>query len=219
MDRKDSQLDISFIQFAGGSSVNVLRTINAEGTTKIRGIEADLTVAPTDNLTLNASYVYTYTKIPLVPTTFTTASGAESAPVMQQFYIPFTPRNAASGSLDYRYPISDNGTALKFHIDANYSQATQAFDQFATKADASFLVNARLSLADVPMGYGDAKLTVALWARNVFNEQYVFRRDPSNSLPGSPTSNLTSGSINNVMGDYGNFNAPRTFGIETTLRF
>ncbi|HEY0958185.1 MAG TPA: TonB-dependent receptor [Novosphingobium sp.] len=218
MDRKDSQLDISFIQFAGGSSVNVLRTINAQGTTKIRGIEADLTVKPVDGLTLGVSYAYTYTKIPLVPISFT-AGGTTSAPVPQQFYIPFTPRNAASGSIDYEMPIGGAGTAVKFHVDANYSQATQAFDQFETKADSSFLVNARLSLADIPMSDHGQKLTISAWARNLFNEQYVFRRDPSNSLPGAPTTSLTTGSISNVLGDYGNFNAPRTYGLEASISF
>ena len=218
MDRKDSQLDISFIQFAGGSSVNVLRTINAEGTTKIRGIEADLTVKPVEGLALNAAYAYTYTKIPLVPISFT-AGGSTSAPFLQQFYIPFTPRNAASGSIDYELPVGDGGAFVKFHADGNYSQATQAFDQFETKADASFIVNARLSLAGIPMGEGRSRLTVAAWTRNLFDKQYVFRRDPSNSLPGTPTTNLTTGGIGNVMGDYGNFNAPRTFGIEATVSF
>ena len=218
MDRKDSQLDISFIQFAGGSSVNVLRTINAEGTTKIRGVEADLTLNPFEGLTLNASYAYTYTKVPLVPVSFT-VGGVTSTPVLQQFYIPFTPRNAASGSIDYALPVGGAGAAVKFHIDAAYSQATQAFDQFPTKADSSFLVNARISLADISMGDGDQKLTVAAWARNLFNEQYVFRRDPSNSLPSAPTSSLVNGSISNVLGDYGNFNAPRTYGIEASLKF
>lgn len=31
------------------------------------------------------------------------------------------------------------------------------------------------------------------------------------SLPGPPTASLTAGSIGNVLGDYGNFNAPRTW--------
>ena len=217
MDRKDSQIDISFIQFAGGSSVNVLRTINAGGTTKIRGIEADLTVQPVDGLTLNASYAYTYTKIPLVPITFT-AGGATSQPYLQQFYIPFTPRNAASGSVDYSLPIGGSDASVKFHVDANYAQATQAFDQFDTKADASFLVNGRISFADLAVGYG-RKLTLSVWGRNLFDKQYVFRRDPSNSLPAAPTSSITTGSISNVMGDYGNFNAPRTFGAEASIRF
>ena len=61
--------------------------------------------------------------------------------------------------------------------------------------------------------------TVAVWGRNLFNEQYVYRRDPSNSLPAAPTTSVTAGNINNVLGDYGNFNAPRTFGVEATVNF
>ena len=37
------------------------------------------------------------------------------------------------------------------------------------------------------MGDGGQKLTVSVWGRNLFDKQYVFRRDPSNSLPGAPT--------------------------------
>ena len=116
-------------------------------------------------------------------------------------------------------PIGGSDTKLRFHLDANYAQATQAFDQFATKNDASFIVNGRLSLADIELGGGGQKVTFALWGRNLFDEQYVFRRDPSNSLPGAPTTSVTTGSINNVLGDYGNFNAPRTFGVEAALKF
>jgi iron complex outermembrane receptor protein len=139
--------------------------------------------------------------------------------VLQRFYIPFTPRNAASGSIDYELPVGGGDTTVRLHVDGNYSQATQAFDQFATKADSSFIVNARLALADIAMSNAGQKLTVALWGRNIFNEQYVFRRDPSNSLPGAPTSSLVNGPIGNVLGDYGNFNAPRTYGIEATVQF
>jgi iron complex outermembrane receptor protein len=223
MDRKGSQEDLSFITFATNAStgqptaVNVLRAINAPGITKIRGIEADLTIKPVDGLTLNASYAYTYTRVPLVPVSFTV--GGVTSTVLQRFYIPFTPRNAASGSIDYALPVGTGDTQVRFHIDGNYSQATQAFDQFDTKADASFIVNARLALADIDMGGTSQKLTVALWGRNIFNEQYIFRRDPSNSLPGAPTSSLSNGPIGNVLGDYGNFNAPRTYGIEATVSF
>ena len=218
MDRKDSQIDISYIQPAAGSNVNVLRTINADGTTKIRGIEADLTVQPITGLQLSASYAYTYTKVPLVPISFTVGA-VTSAPVLQQFYIPFTPRNAASGAIDYALPVGGAGAAVKLHLDGNYSQATQAFDQFPDKAEASFIVNGRLSLADIAMGDGGQKLTVSVWGRNLFDKQYIFRRDPSNSLPGAPTTSLSAGSIANVLGDYGNFNAPRTYGLEATVTF
>ncbi|WP_242122545.1 TonB-dependent receptor [Sphingobium sp. Sx8-8] len=217
MDRKNSQVDISSIQFVGTSSFNNLVTINAPGITKIRGIEADLTVEPIDGLTLNASYAYTYTKIPPVLITATDTAG-RSTSVYQNFYIVFTPRNAASGSIDYALPIGGGDTKLKFHFDGNYSQATQAFDQFATKNDSSLIFNGRISLADIGTGNGRS-LTLSLWGRNLFNEQYVFRRDPSNSLPAAPTSNVTQGSIANVLGDYGNFNAPRTYGVEASVKF
>ncbi len=214
MDRKDSQVDISSIQPFNGSNFNNLVTINAPGTTKIRGIEADLTLRPVEGLTLNASYAYTHTEIPLVPITAT--AGGASTTVLQRFYIVFTPRNAASGSVDYELPIGQS--FLRFHFDGNYSQATQAFDQFALKNDASLIFNGRISLADI--GLGDKqKVTIGIWGRNLFNKQYVFRRDPSNSLPGAPTTSVSTGSINNILGDYGNFNAPRTFGLDASLKF
>jgi iron complex outermembrane receptor protein len=217
MTRKDSQVDISSIQTTTSGSFNNLVTINAPGHTKIRGIEADLTLAPVEGLTLNASYAYTYTRIPLVPITYTAAG--ISTTVLQRFYIVFTPKNAASGSIDYELPVGGADTKLRFHFDGNYSQATQAFDQYATKNDSSVIFNGRVSLADISMGSGGQKLTLAAWCRNIFDEQYVYRRDPSNSLPGSPTTSVTAGSINNVLGDYGNFNAPRTFGVEGTVKF
>ena len=67
MERKGSQVDISSIQPTATGNFNNLVTINAGGITKIRGIEAELTVKPTSGLTLGASYAYTYTKIPPIP--------------------------------------------------------------------------------------------------------------------------------------------------------
>ena len=209
MDRKNSQVDFNAIYVSGSSNVNVLETVNVPGVTKIRGIEADLTVKPIDGLTLNASYAYTYTKLPQVTNPFTG--------ITQNVYVVFTPRNAASGSIDYAHPIGTNGTELRLHLDGNYSQATQTFDQYATKNDASVVFNGRLALADIPVSNTGQKLTVGLWGRNLFNTAYVYRRDPSNSIPAFSTS--ANGNINNVLGDYGNFNAPRTYGLDATINF
>jgi iron complex outermembrane receptor protein len=223
MDRKDSQVDISSVQFTATGNFNNLVTINAPGNTKIRGIEADLTVRPVEGLTLNAAYAYTYTNIPPVQIVASSVSGTppvvSSTSVSQQFYIVYTPRNAFSVAGDYELPIGKGDTALRFHLDAAYSQATQAFDQFATKNDSSFLVNGRISLTEISMGQGGQKLNISLWGRNLFDKQFVFRRDPSNSLPAAPTTNVFVGNVGNVLGDYGNFNAPRTFGVEGTIRF
>ena len=81
------------------------------------------------------------------------------------------------------------------------------------------------SLLDIGFGGGDTKLTVSVWARNLFNEQHVYRRDPSNSLPAvqtsaSATTNvLLIGNNSNILGDYGNFNPPRTFGLDASIKF
>ncbi|WCT72739.1 TonB-dependent receptor [Sphingomonas naphthae] len=210
MDRTGSQIDFSSVSFdpATGANRNTVETVNAPGTTKIRGVEADLTVNPVEGLTLGASYAYTYTNIPATLNPFTN--------ILQKVYIVFTPRNAASGTIDYSVPVAGDFANLKFHVDGNYSDATQTFDQAETKNDKSFIVNARLSLADIDMGRG-TRLTVSAWSRNLFNTAYVYRRDPANSLPAFGSG--TTGNINNVLGDYGNFNAPRTFGLEGSVRF
>ncbi len=230
MDRKNSQVDLSTIQPTATGNFNNLVTFNAPGITKIRGIEADLTIKPTQGLTIGLSYAYTYTDIPLVPVTYRefTSAGVptgNSTTVLQKFYIVYTPRNAASGSIDYELPLGGDETRVKFHLDANYSQATQAFDQFPTKADASFVVNGRLSLLDIPMGTGP-KLAISVWGRNLLNNQYVYRRDPSNSLPSVQTTAaagvpnvLVIANNGGILGDYGNFNMPRTFGLDASLKF
>ncbi|MBC7047165.1 TonB-dependent receptor, partial [Salmonella enterica subsp. enterica serovar Heidelberg] len=52
------------------NGAHIEQTQNA-GNTKIRGIEADLTVKPTAGLTLSASYAYTYWKAPSAVNPFT----------------------------------------------------------------------------------------------------------------------------------------------------
>jgi iron complex outermembrane recepter protein len=231
MDRKGSQVDLSTIQPTATGNFNNLVTFNAPGTTKIRGIEADLTLKPSDRLKFDLSYAYTHFDIPLVPVTYRefTAAGVptgNSTTTLQKFYIVYTPRSAASGSVDYEIPLGSSAASIKLHVDANYSQAAQSFDQFAVKADKSFIVNGRLSVLDIGLGNSDAKLNIGLWGRNLFDNQLVFRRDPSNGLPAvqsnavAGVANITRiGNNNGILGDYGNFNMPRTFGIDASIKF
>jgi len=189
MDRTDSQIDFSLVTVQGASTRNTLETINAPGTTKIRGVELEGQFRATDNLTLSASYAYTDAK---VPDTVNPFNGQ-----VQQVFIAYTPENAGSVAADWNSPFM--GATLKAHIDANYADAAHSFEQFAIKADSSFVVNARVAIADITTRDGGPLLEVALWSRNLLDETYVYRRDPSNR---------------NTLGDYGNFNNPRTFGIE-----
>ncbi|WP_068076476.1 TonB-dependent receptor [Novosphingobium lentum] len=185
-------------------------TANAPGKSKLRGIEADLTVKATDNLTLGASYAYTYTKVPPTP-------NPNLGNVLYQVYVVYTPKNAASAFADYSMPIGGNGASVRLHLDANYASSAYSFQNEPVLADSSFVMNGRLALADIAVGQNDSKVTFSVWARNLLDTTYIYRRSAANS---SPTV-ANNGSLNygGVLGDYGNFNPPRTFGFEAALKF
>ncbi|MGN6376087.1 MAG: TonB-dependent receptor, partial [Sphingomonas sp.] len=172
-------------------------TANAPGVSHIRGVEADLAVKPAEDLTLGASYAYTYTHVPPTP-------NPNLGGVLYQVYVVYTPANAASGYIDYNLPINGNGMHLAAHLDASYADPQYSFQNEPTRTDSSFVVNGRLALADIPVNQAGAKLTVDVWSRNLLNTTYIYRRSAANDA---------------VLGDYGNFNPPRTFGIEGTLNF
>ena len=124
--------------------------------------------------------------------------------MFQEVYILYTPKHALSGSIDYDTPLGSNGTMLKLHLDGNYSSPAFSFASENVKTDKSFIVNGRLSVADIPVSENGQTLAVSLWARNLLNESHIYRRSNANRL---------------VLGDYANFNAPRTFGVEATVKF
>jgi iron complex outermembrane recepter protein len=209
-DRTNSQVDFNFfIPQSNGTVRNTLETVNAIGITKIRGIEADLTLNPAPGLSAGLSYAYTSIKIPPAQNTVQEQLNASlpvpiTGSVFQNVFVVYTPKHALSGSLDYDLPVGSSSTVIKAHLDANYSSPAFTFDNENVKNEAAFIVNGRLSVADIVMSNAGQKLTVSLWARNLFNEQHIYRRSNANRQ---------------VLGDYANFNAPRTFGVEANLAF
>ena len=207
MDRKNSQFDFDFyLVQPNGTIRHTLETVNAPTVTKIRGIEADLTVRPTDELTLGLSYAYTYWKVP------PTANPLVAGNPLQPLFLVYTPPHALSGNIDYALPLGSNGTTLKLHVDANYSDQHYTFDNEPVLVDSSVIFNARVAVADMPLGEGGQRLTIAAWARNLFDEAHIYRRSNANRVP-------IDGSYRTVLGDYANFNTPRTFGIDATVSF
>ena len=210
MDRNNSQVDFNFfVPQPDGTVRNTLETVNALGTTKIRGVEADLNVRPVNGLVLGLAYVYTSTNVPPARNTVQEQLNqqidpANTAPVFQNVYVVYTPENAVSGTIDYDYLVGSKGTTLKLHLDANYADAAYTFDNEDVKASKTFIMNGRIALADIPMGSSGQKLTVSAWARNLLNGSFVYRRSNANGA---------------VLGDYGNLNAPRTYGVEAAINF
>ena len=163
MDRTGSQIDFSNVQFdpVTNSTRNTLETINAPGTTKIKGFEAEGQFSVTQSLKVSAAYTYTSTNVPETLNPFKNA--------VQPVFIVFTPKNVYNLAADYTY------VDFSAHVDANYQDATQTFDKFDTTNDASFIMNARLNYS-----LGD-HYRVSVWARNLLDEAHVYRRDPSNA--------------------------------------
>jgi iron complex outermembrane receptor protein len=194
MDRTGSQIDFNLVTpQPNGSTRNTLEAINAPGVTKITGAELEAEAQLTPELNVSASYAYTFTKIPPTLNPFNN--------IVQPVFIVFTPRNALSGSVDYTVPM--DWASLRLHLDANYADGNPSFDQTPVPSDASFLMNARVALSHITLPNPEnTDLEIGFWVRNLWDNTFVYRRDPANR---------------STLGDYGNFNAPRTFGVEARV--
>lgn len=182
------QVDFSVI--IPGNNRGTLETTNA-ATGKTRGVDLDFTVVPMQGLTLSASYAYTKITLSQAFNPFTNA--------LSVVYPLYTPRNAASFGVDYSHPAL--GATFNAHLDGNYADGQYTSTTDPTLSDASFIVNARVALSDIRVADG-AKLELALWVRNLADEQHAFLKN-----------------TNAALGEYGIFNEPRTFGAEARVKF
>ncbi|MDR6114638.1 MULTISPECIES: TonB-dependent receptor [unclassified Sphingomonas] len=200
MDRTGTQIDFDNVDTNPSSptyNLHTEETRNAPGKSKIRGFEADVTTNPVEGMTVGASYAYTYTNVPATPNPFLNNA-------LTQVFVVFTPRNAASAYVDYEVPLAGSEAKIRFHLDGNYADPVYSFQNETTRTDKSFVMNGRIALADLPLTENGTKMTVSLWSRNLLNNTYIYRRSAANAA---------------TLGDYANFNPPRTIGLEGTVRF
>ncbi len=210
MDRTNTQIDFDFVDTratVGGVAnpyynKHTEETVNVAGTSRIKGVEVELTVRPVTGLTLGASYAYTDVRIPPVANPIVESPATYG--VITQVYTVFTPKHAVSGSLDFETPVGRGDSRLRLHLDANYAGPQYSFQAESVQTEASFIVNGSLALADIPLNSSGVKGTISVWARNLFNEDHIYRRSDAN---------------NAILGSYANFNPPRTFGLQGTVNF
>ena len=194
MDRTGSQIDFSQVNFdpITQSTRNTLETLNAPGTTEIYGLELDAEFALTDGLTVSGAYTYTSTE---VPDTVNPFNGE-----LQEVFIVFTPENVVNVGVDYNRYFEK--FSLSAHFDVTHTDAAYAFSQYELMNDAHTIANGSIKVGDIALGNGI--LDIQLWARNLTDEAYVYRRDPQKD---------------DKLGTYGNFNAPRTYGLTFAYAF
>lgn len=197
MERTGTQTDFDNVDIIPTSptfNLHTEETRNAPGLSTNKGVEVELTASLTEGLSVGGSYTYTYTKVPLTPNPF-----LGNAPTA--VFVVFTPENAFSGSLNYDMPIGSTSMLGRFHVDFNYADPTYSFQNETTRTDSSFIVNSSIGLADIPLDTGRT-MSLSFWTRNLLDETHIYRRSAANAA---------------TLGDYANFNPPRTFGVEARL--
>ncbi|MET0282174.1 MAG: TonB-dependent receptor [Steroidobacteraceae bacterium] len=191
---KDKQMDFYFPFGVGGSPRTVSDTTNARTKGKSRGGEFEFSIVPVSNLTLGLNYTLTDIDALRAPNPY--VAGNPLATVLPLY----APKKAGSVTVDYRVPMG--ASALKFHVDGNWSDGYYTSEIEQTLTDSSFVVNARVALVELPLNELGATAEFALWARNLLDEEHLQHKSTSASL-----------------GTYGIFNDPRTYGIEARIRF
>jgi iron complex outermembrane receptor protein len=192
---KYKNVQIDFNAVTPGVNRTTLETVNVDGAGRVKGVEADLTVAPVRGLTLTASYALTDVRLPRAPNPFVAGNPLVTV------YPVYVPKHSSSGAIDYELPVAGDAKIVA-HLDANFATRQYSSASDPTLSDRSFLVNGRLSLADIDLGAMGAKMRVSFWARNLLNRQAAFLRNYSSAL-----------------GTYAIFNEPRTFGGELNVKF
>jgi iron complex outermembrane receptor protein len=194
----------------GSTTRTTTETFNAPGNGKVYGVEADFAVNPLPDLILSGSYAYNYVHIPAVVNpypTYVVGVGEVYSTTPTALNQIYTPLNSLTAAADYETPV--NQFSLRAHLDANWDSgsysSTIAYVSPGIRqirSQPGLVFNARVSLGDIELPSSGAKMTVSLWARNLFDEAHLYTRSYS----------ITSG----VSGVY---NDPRTFGFEGKVNF
>ncbi|MGK6322385.1 TonB-dependent receptor [Sphingomonas sp. DT-51] len=180
-------------------------TANAPGSGRLRGAEADVALVPLPGLTLTASYARSDLRVPATANPFPQTDGQViTTPI--RIYPVYTPRDAISGALDYASSLP--GATLRIHLDANadsgfyVSYNDPEAGRRQPRGDAAAVINARVALADVVVAPSGATVELALWSRNLLDEQHLFFKQ-----------------YRPLLGVEGFFNQRRTLGLELGMRF
>ena len=190
-DYEDLHLD-----FSNPTNPLIVETINGSNKAEVDGLELDLAMNPIAGLVISLSYSYLDSHMPLQPNPLDNG-------VLKKFYIPLAPEHAGALAIDYSFIPQDYGQ-LTLHLDIASSDHYSFLPSGKQRTDAYSLLNARIELGDIDIGSGDGSLKASVWAKNLFDEEYIIFAFPV----GDPAV-----SIAQIYGD------PRTIGLDIGYTF
>lgn len=183
--------DYENMQFLNTDPLTFTLTIENARATSMEGFDLEMLAQVTDNITVNAGLGFLDAKFDELTLSNVDLSGND---------VINAPKWMFNIGADYVIPTPSTGT-FSLHIDANYTddQFFDAFNDTRVSQDSYWLANARLNW-DSP---GDS-FSVALWVKNLWEEEYVAFAQNVEAF---------SNSIFNQRG------RPREFGAEFSYRF
>ena len=214
--------DMQQAEFIADSSGATSRTANT-GEETHDGFEIEATYVPTPGLIINFGYGETDVDIKSYPYRCTDAAcaplgiygqvldGTNAAQMAQIGKNPakkgFSGDGSATLGVQYESNPIDLGTLI-YRLDVNWRDAVafHPFDYgplFGPDQKAHTLVNARITLADMATSVGDGTLELSVWGKNLTDEEFI-------------NWGINFGGLGFAGGT---FNAPRTFGVDVSVRF
>ena len=167
------------------------------GEAEMYGLETDITFMATERLLMMLNYAYLHSEV-------TKATDVSGNDVADQFVFFSAPEHSFTLSADYTLFVADWGRG-SVNLSVNYMDerngGSRAENVKNTQLRQYELVNARFSLADVPLAGG--RLGAGLWAKNLLDEEYEL----------TAVDNLPSADRSVIWGE------PRTYGIDVFYEY
>ncbi len=179
------------LNFILAGTVADTKVTNA-GEAEMFGFEADVTFLANENLLLMLNYAFLDTEV-------TKATDVNGNDVADQFVFFSAPEHSFTASADYTIHQADWGRT-SVNVSVNYMDerngGSRALNVKNTQLRQYELVNARLSLTDVPLAGG--RLGAGLWAKNLLDTEYEL----------TAVDNLPQADRSVIWGE------PRTYGLD-----
>ncbi|OUS03643.1 hypothetical protein A9Q81_07205 [Gammaproteobacteria bacterium 42_54_T18] len=172
------------------------------GEATVKGYEVELLVALTEDLTINANYGYLDAEYDEF-IYFDALGTGQNIDIANTALFQYAPEDKFSVGAEY---VKTIGVGLfSARVDWSYVGGFDVYPEpwnaASTHVNGYHLLNARISLGDMDLGSDGKTVDVALWGKNITDEEY--------RINGIPTQ---TGAIN-YFGD------PRTYGLDVTFNF
>jgi len=183
-----------------GNTTSFRRYISNIPGVRSRGLEGDLTVAPTRNISFTASAAY----VDAVYKGYTNAQNAAERRNISEVQdlsgeqIANAPKFVYTLSTDLVQPIDDNGAEAYVRVDYTHRSSN---DTSGTRSAYALIPSYGIANARIGIRIDDGRFDLSVWTRNLFDKNYFTMLSAANN--GLVTGNL---------GD------PRTFGVTMRTR-